>query len=54
MVKMLLAKLEGQHVYLFTDDAIEFYEQLGFKPQSIGLGKVVGQWLKGTVFDLHQ
>ncbi len=54
MVKMLLAKLEGQHVYLFTDDAIEFYEQLGFKPQSTGLGKVVGQWLKGTVFELHQ
>lgn len=46
MMKMLLAKLEGQHVYLFTDDAIEFYEQLGFKPQPIGLGKVVGQWLR--------
>ncbi|MCA1993328.1 MAG: GNAT family N-acetyltransferase [Coleofasciculus sp. S288] len=47
MIKMLFAKLEGEHVYLFTDDAIEFYEQLGFKPQPIGLGKVVGQWLQG-------
>ncbi|WP_026735909.1 GNAT family N-acetyltransferase [Fischerella sp. PCC 9605] len=48
MIKMLLAKLEGQHVYLFTDDAIEFYEQLGFKPQPIGLALVVGQWLRGN------
>lgn len=48
MMKMLLAKLEGQHVYLFTDDAIKFYEQLSFKPQPIGLGKVVGQWLRGN------
>ena len=47
MMEMLLSKLEGQHVYLFTDDAVEFYEKLGFKPQAIGLGKVVGQWLGG-------
>ena len=46
MMKMLLAKLEGQHVYLFTDDAVELYEKLGFEPQSIGLGKVVGRWLR--------
>lgn len=46
MMKMLLAKLEGQHVYLFTDDAIEFYEKLGFTPQATGLGKVMGQWLR--------
>ncbi len=46
MIKMLLAKLNGQHVYLFADDAIEFYEKLGFKPQPIGLGKVVGKWLQ--------
>ncbi len=47
MMKMLLAKLKGQHVYLFTDEYSCFYEQLGFEPQSIGLGKVVGQWLRG-------
>lgn len=48
MTKMLLAQLEGQHVYLFTDEYSEFYEQLGFLPQPIGLGKVVGQWLQGN------
>lgn len=45
MMKLLLAKLEGQHVYLFTDDAVEFYEKLGFEAQPTGLGTVVGQWL---------
>ena len=48
MMNMLLAQLEGQHVYLFTDENSEFYEQLGFKPQPIGLGMVVGSWLQGA------
>lgn len=38
--------LEGQHVYLFTDDAEEFYHKLGYKESGVGMGKVVGQWLK--------
>jgi predicted GNAT family acetyltransferase len=47
MVKLVLEKLEGQHVYLFTDqDTISFYEQLGFKKQGVGLGRVVGKWLQ--------
>jgi predicted GNAT family acetyltransferase len=46
MMKHLMTKLQGQHVYLFTDDAIEFYKKLGFKEQGIGLGRVVGEWLQ--------
>ncbi|NJN85208.1 MAG: GNAT family N-acetyltransferase [Leptolyngbyaceae cyanobacterium SL_7_1] len=46
MMQLLLSGLEGQHVYLFTDDSVEFYEKLGFEVQAIGLGKVVGQWLQ--------
>ncbi len=46
MMKKLFEQLPGQHIYLFTDDAIEFYEKLGFKKQEIGLGKVVGTWLE--------
>ena len=38
--------LEGQHVYLFTDDAMEFYRKLGYKEQDVGMGKVVGRWLQ--------
>ncbi|MBM3143377.1 MAG: GNAT family N-acetyltransferase [Chloroflexi bacterium] len=46
MMKYLFKRLTGQHVYLFTDDAVEFYENLGFKRQSTGMGKVVGKWLE--------
>jgi len=46
MMQELFEKLTGQHVYLFTDDTVEFYENLGFKQQSIGMGKVVGKWLE--------
>ena len=46
MMKHLMANLEGQHVYLFTDDAQDFYQKLGFQEQGIGLGCVVGNWLQ--------
>ncbi len=46
MMGILSHQLGGQHVYLFTEDAIAFYETLGFKAQSVGMGKVVGEWLK--------
>jgi predicted GNAT family acetyltransferase len=45
MVKILLARLQGQHVYLFTDDVPQFYKKLGFKEQPIGMGQVIGKWL---------
>lgn len=45
MMRLVLDKLPGQHVYLFTDDAADFYKQLGFKPWGTGLGIVVGEWL---------
>lgn len=47
MMRRVLERLPGQHVYLFTDDAMDFYEKLGFKPQPTGMGLVVGEWLKG-------
>ncbi len=46
MMQTLEQKLEGQHVYLFTDDAVEFYRKLGYAEDGIGLGKVVGKWLQ--------
>jgi ribosomal protein S18 acetylase RimI-like enzyme len=46
MMQILFEQLPGQHIYLFTDDALEFYEALGFEKQGIGLGKVVGNWLE--------
>lgn len=48
MMQHVLARLEGQHVYLFTDSALEFYAKLGFETQEVGMGKVVGAWLQNS------
>ena len=45
MMEILTDELQGQHVYLFTDDSIDFYKKLGFEKQAIGLAKVIGKWL---------
>lgn len=45
MVQCLLGRLKGQHVYLFTDDAVDFYRKLGFVEQPVGLSQVIGTWL---------
>jgi predicted GNAT family acetyltransferase len=47
MLETLEAGLKGQHVYLFTDDAADFYAKLGYKEQPTGMSKVVGVWLRG-------
>jgi len=49
MMKIALEKLPGQHVYLFTEDAEEFYTKLGFKRRGVGLELVVGSWLVNTL-----
>ena len=46
MIELALAQLPGQHVYLFTDSAEGLYEKLGFRPQGIGMGRMVGEWLQ--------
>lgn len=48
MMGRLLDQLTGQHVYLFSDDAIPFYEGLGFEGQGVGLGLVKGEWLQNS------
>ncbi|WP_256973352.1 GNAT family N-acetyltransferase [Nostoc sp. T09] len=45
MMRILLDELPGQHVCLFTDDVVDFYQQLGFKKLETCLEKVVGKWL---------
>ncbi len=47
MLASLETGLQGQHVYLFTDDAAEFYKQVGYKEQeTTGMAKIVGKWLQ--------
>jgi predicted GNAT family acetyltransferase len=46
MLETLFTQLPGQHCYLFTDTAQGLYEKTGFSVQGIGMGRVVGEWLK--------
>ena len=46
MVEQLAAAVPGQHVGLQTDDAQEFYEELGFKRQPEFMSLVSGRWLE--------
>lgn len=45
MLELVVQPLEGQHVYLFTDDAPGFYAACGFVPRGAGMERVVGTWL---------
>jgi len=45
MIASLLEGLQGQHVYLFTDDSADFYKRIGFVERPYGMELVVGQWL---------
>lgn len=45
LMSRLVAALDGQHVYLFTDDAVAFYEKLGFRRQGVGMSRVIGRYL---------
>lgn len=45
MMRRLLDRMPGQHVYLFSDDAADFYKKIGFVERPVGLETVVGRWL---------
>lgn len=51
LMRLLEAGLDGQHIYLFTDDAEGFYHQLGYRRQGTGMGLVVGRWLRRMTND---
>jgi predicted GNAT family acetyltransferase len=46
LMRLLEEGLDGQHIYLFTDDAEEFYRSLGYRQQGVGMSIVVGKWLR--------
>ncbi len=46
LMRLLAEGLDGQHIYLFTDDAEDFYHSLGYRRQGVGMGIVVGKWLR--------
>lgn len=47
MMEVIFEQLSGQHVYLWTDDMMAFYEGIGMgKHDSVGYATVVGEWLR--------
>lgn len=46
MLERLVAPLDGQHVYLFSDDRADFYAASGFVPRGTGMERVIGPWLR--------
>ena len=45
MMNRIIEACPGQHIYLFTDDAVAFYKGLGFTERPVGLEIVSGIWL---------
>ncbi|MBK9114340.1 MAG: GNAT family N-acetyltransferase [Betaproteobacteria bacterium] len=45
LLDLLCARLPGQHVCLFTDDAPAFYAACGFAARGTAFERVVGAWL---------
>lgn len=50
MMELALEQLQGQHVYLWTDDQQAFYEAIGMQADTASMGyfEVVGEWLKNS------
>jgi len=51
IMQMLIGAVPGQHVYLQTDEAVEFYEALGFSRQPEGMSLIVGEYLGNSTRD---
>ena len=45
LMEHLEGQLHGQHVGLFTDDALDFYQAIGYQNRGVFFERVVGSWL---------
>ena len=52
VMQILIAAAPGQHIYLQSDDAVDFYIKLGFQKQPEGLSIISGKYLENTTSDL--
>lgn len=51
IVQMLIDAVPGQHIYLQTDDAAEFYAKLGFTEQPRSMSIISGRYLRNSTRD---
>ena len=52
IMAMLIEAVPGQHLYLQTDDAVGFYERLGFIEQPEGMRFIAGEYLQNDTRDI--
>lgn len=54
MMKRAMEQLQGQHVYLWTDDMQAFYRAIGMTEatEDTGFSQVVGDWLQNDTRNL--
>ena len=45
MMEKIAAACPGQHIYLQADDAVPFYEKLGYRARPVGMEYVAGEYL---------
>jgi predicted GNAT family acetyltransferase len=48
IMQILIAAVPGQHIYLQSDDAVDFYIKLGFYKQPEGLAVISGKYLENA------
>ena len=53
IMKMLIAAVPGQHIYLQSDEAVGFYSKLGFWRQPEGLAMISGKYLDNGTRDVE-
>lgn len=46
LMNTIIETLPGQHIYLFTDDQVAFYKNLGFRERPVGLELISGEYLE--------
>ncbi len=52
VMQILIAAVPGQHIYLQSDDAVDFYMKLGFYKQPEGLAIISGKYLENATSNL--
>ena len=45
IMRMLIDNVPGQHIFLQTDAAVQFYEKIGFVEQPKGMAFIAGEYL---------
>ena len=48
---ILVDQVPGQHIYLQTDGAVDFYKGLGFREQPTGMSMIAGDYLRNSSWD---